>query len=488
MKSAERVSVVVPLYNHKAYIGEALDSLLAQDYPDLEILVVDDGSTDGGDHLVEARYVPQGVRLFRQARNGCGTARALNTALSQASGTFICWLSADDYVLPNKVSLQRQRYAEIFGDRLGVLHAAAGYLSHDLEYALATAPLVPQEIWRQFEQTGRVCWQDKASELAVHSQLFYFFVGNFVNGITIFLPREIFQIYGGFAEDFALSQDYEYWFRLALQGVDFQIMPETVSYSRMHTGNLGRYRQDIPAESALVVRLFADLCQPEQIATAQLNQGFPAAAFDLFMARLMQLRQIQDYELLFLEKARQANLLDHGWEQRFQELSQRFGVLRPVAAPAADTELSFLLYLSESTLKTSRWQIVLTHLFKAFQQSDPVRICVFTPTIAELEIVEQALVSLLQGLENYLGDLPDLALELLDSASIEELLSQAQILIPVGSPDAQESDLIYHFRKQGRLLLYHTSPAVLRCCLAQRASEPLNERQLYSASRSGFWR
>ncbi|MBH3339241.1 glycosyltransferase [Pseudomonas mendocina] len=92
-----KVTVVIPLYNTADYIAECLDSVLAQTLKEVEVIVVDDGSTDGGDKLVEqycARY-PQ-VKLLRQERKRQGAAR--NLALAHAKGEYVSFLDSDDTI------------------------------------------------------------------------------------------------------------------------------------------------------------------------------------------------------------------------------------------------------------------------------------------------------------------------------------------------------------------------------------------------------
>ena len=86
------VSVIMPMYNARPYVGAALDSILGQTRPPDEIIVVDDGSTDGGPDVVAA-YGSQ-VRLLRQEHRG--PAPALNLGLRAASGTMVAFLDADD--------------------------------------------------------------------------------------------------------------------------------------------------------------------------------------------------------------------------------------------------------------------------------------------------------------------------------------------------------------------------------------------------------
>ncbi len=78
-----RISVVIPLYNYEKHIADCIESVLAQDFPSVEIVVVDDGSTDNGPSI--ARSYP-GVRVIHQVRCGYGCARAVNRGIRESSG------------------------------------------------------------------------------------------------------------------------------------------------------------------------------------------------------------------------------------------------------------------------------------------------------------------------------------------------------------------------------------------------------------------
>jgi hypothetical protein len=92
-----KVSIIIPLYNKAPYIRRALDSALAQTFPDHEIIVVDDGSTDGSPEIVRAESDPR-VRLITQPNAGPGLAR--NQGIAEAKGEYLAFLDADDEWLP----------------------------------------------------------------------------------------------------------------------------------------------------------------------------------------------------------------------------------------------------------------------------------------------------------------------------------------------------------------------------------------------------
>jgi glycosyltransferase involved in cell wall biosynthesis len=121
--SAPRVSVVLPTFNRVACVGDAIASALAQDYPDLEVVVVDDGSTDGTLDAVRRRFGDDPrLRLHRQA-NG-GTARARNAGLDLATGAFVCFLDSDDAYLPGYVAAQVARLSASPSAAMSVCDAA----------------------------------------------------------------------------------------------------------------------------------------------------------------------------------------------------------------------------------------------------------------------------------------------------------------------------------------------------------------------------
>ncbi|MDR0542316.1 MAG: glycosyltransferase family 2 protein, partial [Dysgonamonadaceae bacterium] len=118
------VSVLIPACNSARYIGKAIDSILAQNYPNIEIIVVDDGSTDETGSVIAAAKAAmptkQGisgqagndeiVRYFYKEHSGISATR--NFALEKANGEYIAWCDADDYWMAGKLAVQMQYFAE----------------------------------------------------------------------------------------------------------------------------------------------------------------------------------------------------------------------------------------------------------------------------------------------------------------------------------------------------------------------------------------
>ena len=110
MSEQPLVSIVIPTYNARRYIGDTIDSCLAQTYPHCEIIVVDDGSTDGTATLLRERY---GERIRYLYQENAGPAAARNRGIDAAQGDFIHFCDADDQLLPAKV----ERCLEVFREQ-----------------------------------------------------------------------------------------------------------------------------------------------------------------------------------------------------------------------------------------------------------------------------------------------------------------------------------------------------------------------------------
>lgn len=180
------VSVVIPCWNQGAYLGEAVESVLAQRYPELELTVVDDGSEDNS-HEVAARY--PGVRRLRQANRGVAAAR--NRGLAASAGEYVVFLDADDRLLPDALEVG-----------IGELLAAP-------EAAFAAGR--PRDIGR----AGKVI-REAAQPLISRDHYLKLLEECFIwSGSSVVYRRAPLEAVGAFNEDRAAADDYELYLELA---------------------------------------------------------------------------------------------------------------------------------------------------------------------------------------------------------------------------------------------------------------------------------
>jgi glycosyltransferase involved in cell wall biosynthesis len=211
-----RISVILPVYNREHSVARAIRSVLGQTHPPLELIVVDDGSTDGTRAVLES-FASQ-ITVIERPHAGAYVAR--NRGLRHAHGELIAFIDSDDVWLPDRLASQlplmnRPEVGLVFGD---VVHVRPG---HDRRHVTSFQVAPPRR--------GRVAKQ--------------FAWCNFVPTSAVLVRRSCIEEAGDFAEDVALSCDYLMWFRIALRHeldfVDRVVAEYTLSPDSM-SRDLGR--------------------------------------------------------------------------------------------------------------------------------------------------------------------------------------------------------------------------------------------------------
>lgn len=210
------VSVIIPTYNRADLIAQAIDSVLAQSYPDVEIIVADDGSTDDTAAVVGAYGAC--VRYLALPHRG-QPAATRNAGIRAASGELIAFLDSDDLLLPDKLAVQAAALAQ--NPAAGVVYSNGVYFR--------TTPAAP---------VGRVLDGLPAPSGAVFGALL---VGNFLAPPVVLVRRAALDATGLFDEspDFFAVEDFDLWLRLAAH-TPFVYAPGDVAAIRRHTGGISR--------------------------------------------------------------------------------------------------------------------------------------------------------------------------------------------------------------------------------------------------------
>ena len=230
-----KVSICVPTYNGAVFLGETLASISAQTFGDFEVLIVDDGSTDGSVVLAErfAATEPR-ARVVRNAVRTGSSARNANTCLNHARGEWIKFLFQDDLMAPT--CLERMLATR----RRGRLIIAW----HNYWFAPDVAPVVR----RYYENLPTLATElpgDYATTESFSGAVLRRWRTNFIGPTSSsFIHRDCFEKYGGFSPDIVSFPDLEYWMRVGSRE-GLAIVPEPVVTFRVHNRSIsGALRND----------------------------------------------------------------------------------------------------------------------------------------------------------------------------------------------------------------------------------------------------
>jgi glycosyltransferase involved in cell wall biosynthesis len=235
------VSVVIPVFNGSIFLREAIDSVLNQTYKNIEIIVVDDGSTDDTQNIM--RSYSNLIRGYHK-KNG-GTASALNFGIQKMNGDWFAWLSHDDLWTPDKIEMQMQfhNYHSYF------LGSYTNWIKVDAEKKILEYHYCPS--------------LDKSTK---YRDLF---LGNFIAGDTVIIHKKIFDEIGFFNEKYRVTQDYDMWLRI-IHKYNLGLISEPLTYIRFHPNQDGQkfsYLEDEELKHLIVQnfesfdkkKLFADI-------------------------------------------------------------------------------------------------------------------------------------------------------------------------------------------------------------------------------------
>lgn len=221
------VSIIIPAYNQGRYLGEAIQSCLDQTYSDIEIIVVDDGSTDNTREVVKSFNNRKIQYIYKQ--NG-GLSSARNVGIRASTGEFITFLDSDDAFLPEKSTILVDKMNE----------------NPHLGFVAGHALLI--------DQRGIVI--PNKFETCLPCPIQNLILGNPFHVGSVLIKRTWQEKIGFFDEKLRSYEDWDFWLRLAFAGCPMDVIPRPVSKYRFHTGQMTRNGEQMTKANLAVLEKF----------------------------------------------------------------------------------------------------------------------------------------------------------------------------------------------------------------------------------------
>ncbi|OGG62130.1 hypothetical protein A3C19_00185 [Candidatus Kaiserbacteria bacterium RIFCSPHIGHO2_02_FULL_54_22] len=204
-----KASIIIPAYNAARYVRAAVDSALAQTHPDIEIIVVDDGSTDDTRRILDPYAAARKIEYLQQENKGLSGAR--NAGIRRAKGEYIALLDADDIFMPDKMEKQ------------------IAHLERDLSCDVSYCDLY--HFWdEEPEKSLKLDYKYYSGEEVLPNIL----RRSFIAPSTTLYRRRVFDRFGYFDEEIRqFAEDLEFWLRLTLGGAKICFLPEILVKLRL---------------------------------------------------------------------------------------------------------------------------------------------------------------------------------------------------------------------------------------------------------------
>lgn len=245
MQKTPLVSIVIPVYNGDNYVREAIDSALAQTYKNIEIVVVNDGSTDEGKTRAICLEYGDKIKYFEKENGGC--ASTLNYGIKKAQGEFISWLSHDDLYFPEKVEYQVDCYIKNNLDMSNTMVSNEGSL---------------------IDGAGNKIYHPKYGKTGFFNskQAFrYILLTKCPNGCGLLIPKALFDRGLYFREDMRFVLDWNLWLKMAIGGAKLYVDAKTLVCNRQHQNQVTNKQRELHfTESRETVREIFELLKTQE--------------------------------------------------------------------------------------------------------------------------------------------------------------------------------------------------------------------------------
>lgn len=247
------VSIIIPVYNGENYLDEAIKSALSQTYENIEVLVINDGSTDGTEN-VALKYKDK-IRYFKK-ENG-GVSSALNLGIEKMEGDYFSWLSHDDLYYSDKIEIQMLEL-EKYQYKYKVITGKSNLINENGKLILSS--------------------KNKNPKVLTSKKFYKKNIYKTPSGCGFLIHKDLLKSVGKFNENYRFIQDADYWFRIAHEKVDVLDLRRSIVKTRVHPNQATVY---------LKHRYSAELSEMLKIESKKiLNDDSNKELFELLLLRL----------------------------------------------------------------------------------------------------------------------------------------------------------------------------------------------------------
>ena len=254
------VSIVIPCYNHSQFVQETIQSVIDQDYENIELIIIDDGSKDNSVEVIQ-EMIPaceeRFVRFEFRCRPNKGLSATLNEALKWCEGEYFSPIASDDVLMPHKISLLINN----FNEEVGVVFG-------DAEIIDSNSKVTPLKIYTPFElynvesssflllyTAARFNYKNKEKFGSYETIL----RGNYLPAMSCLIKTDLLIAEGGWDTDFSI-EDFQMWLSLSKK-TGFYLVDECVAKYRIHGDNsIFTMSDKLRYESYLLIKMQKDFC------------------------------------------------------------------------------------------------------------------------------------------------------------------------------------------------------------------------------------
>ena len=259
------VSIIIPVYNGSNYMREAIDSALNQDYPNIEVIVVNDGSTDNGKTEEIAKSYGDKIKYYKKENGGVST--ALNFGIKKMNGEFFSWLSHDDRYYENKISTQ---------------------MFYLINHNLLKKKVITYTNYDVIDETSTVVSETHFEEYKPNKEPELAMLRGLVSGTALLIPKSAFDEHGLFDTNYRCVQDYLLFFNF-MKTYRYIHIPLVTNSTRVHAAQVTNVNPKVIEENNFLwIKMQEET--PDETKIRLTN-----SLYDFYMSMENYLRQIAEF-------------------------------------------------------------------------------------------------------------------------------------------------------------------------------------------------